>query len=141
MRLPPGRASPGTIPAATALPVTNTMVNRGGGRLERTRRRRSSCGHDEVEIELHQLAGEHGKPRVVPVGPAVLDEDVVAFHVAEIAQPGAKGVTQAAAARFRKAGEISDPDGPSLRARNVGRQHNAVPREDERDDDADAWSP
>jgi hypothetical protein len=48
-------------------------------------------GHNDVDIEPHQFRRQ-GRQLIIPsLGPAELDHNILAFGVAEVAQPGAKG--------------------------------------------------
>ena len=46
-----------------------------------------SDGYDEVHLETHQLGGEVGESLQLPLGPALLLDDGLALHIAELAEP------------------------------------------------------
>jgi hypothetical protein len=46
----------------------------------------TSCRDDDVDRGMNQLRGKARKPFVFPLGPPVLDRDVLTFHVAELAE-------------------------------------------------------
>jgi hypothetical protein len=49
-------------------------------------RKRSRCtsGHENVNLETHQLGRQVGEPIIFPLGPSILDDDVLPLHVAEL---------------------------------------------------------
>ena len=53
---------------------------------------RRAAGDDHVRLETDQFGGEIGKPLVLPLGPPVLDDDVLPLDVAELTQPLSEGV-------------------------------------------------
>ena len=48
-------------------------------------------GHDDINIEPRQFRRQRRQPVILALGPAELDHNILAFDVAEVAQPGAKG--------------------------------------------------
>ncbi len=81
-------------------------------------------GHDDVDIEPHQFRRQ-GRQLVIPsLGPSELDHNILAFGVAEVAQPGAKGSNARGMPRRGDKTQIPDMGDlrPLLRAR-CGRPH------------------
>jgi hypothetical protein len=64
--------------------------NRRGRALGRESSRRSRS-HEDVYLEANQLGREVGKTIVVPVGPAELDDQILALRVADSPEPSPEG--------------------------------------------------
>ena len=55
--------------------------------------RERPAGHDDVHLEPEQLGREVGEPLGLPLRISILDDDVLALDVAEVAQPLAERLT------------------------------------------------
>ena len=84
--LPPGRARLATSPAATASPTGAMTIGIVVVACLAARAPGTAVGHDDVDLEPHQLGRELGKPVVLALRPAELDDEVLALDVAELAQ-------------------------------------------------------
>ena len=83
----PGRARLATSPAPTGSETAAITIGIvPGGVLRGQRRLRNRCNND-VYLEPDQLSRKVGEPFEFPLRPAVLDGDVLSFHVAELAEP------------------------------------------------------
>jgi hypothetical protein len=60
--------------------------DRAGRALERKGRGRA-LRDDDVGLRRHQLGGKGGKPGEIAVGMTIRDDDVLSFHISELAQP------------------------------------------------------
>jgi hypothetical protein len=58
-----------------------------GSGLLRGSRRTYAMGHDHVDLEEDEFGREIGEPLGPPVSPSLLDDDVLALDVPELAQP------------------------------------------------------
>jgi hypothetical protein len=89
-------------------------------------------GHDDVDIEPHQFRRQ-GRQLVIPcLGPSELDHNILAFGVAEVAQPGAKGSNARGMPRRGDKTQIPDiGDLRPLRARRERPRRRAAEQRDE----------
>ena len=87
--LPPGRARLGTIPIVTASPISATTI--GIVVVAPCAGSRRSIGHEHIRPKLDQLVREARQAIVPALGPAVLDDEVLALLVTEVAKSLAQG--------------------------------------------------
>jgi hypothetical protein len=65
--------------------------------------------HQHVGLRPNQLDRQFGQTRIVPLGPPELDDDILAFDVAEIPKPCAERFDLAGVAGRRGGAEEPDP--------------------------------
>src|SRR6266508_5511112 len=70
---------------------------------------------------MHKLGGERRQPLVLSLRPSVLDGDVLAFYIAQLAQPLPEGCEVGRAIGGRGAQEEADP-GDLRRCLSCGRE-------------------
>src|SRR5256885_6765677 len=82
-----------------------------GGRLPYCTGRWRIQREDEVDLETGQLGRQTREPLDLPIGPSVLDEDVLTLHVAVFAQALPEGVERhPRLGRFERTGhQVTDP--------------------------------
>ena len=74
-------------------------------------------GDDEVNLEPDQLCREVGQPVVLPLGPAVLDGEVLTLHVAEVAKALPESLNEVGVTGRGGAAQDSEPVDFGLRLR------------------------
>ena len=65
--------------------------------------------YDYIDVELHQLGRELGKAVVSALGPPILDHNVLALLVSELAKAHSQWVDQASVFCLRGHAEKADP--------------------------------
>ena len=108
--LPPGRARLATSPAPTGSPTTAMTMGIVVVACLAASDRRIRPRHDDVDLEPDQLGRESGEPLVLSLRPSVLDHDVLALDVAELAQPSPERLDEMLGRHGRGRGhEEADP--------------------------------
>jgi hypothetical protein len=70
-----------------------------------------SESYEDIDPETHEFGGEFRESRIVPFGPAEIDENVLTFDIAEVSEPVAKSFERVVDARSRGCTEESDAGG------------------------------
>ena len=127
--LPPGRARLATSPVSTGSPMIAMTIGNRRGRALGGQRARRAVRDDDVDLEPNQLGCQAGQPLVSALRPPVLDDDVPALDVAEIAKPCRNGLDAAleAPARKRLRSRSDRPSPPAAPRRRAARR--AAPAE------------
>ena len=91
-----------------------------------------TTGYDHIDVELHQLGCELREAVVSAIGPPIVDDNVLALLVSELAKARSQGVNVASRLRVRRHAEKADPvDLPGwLRARAAARRRAAEQRDE-----------
>ena len=71
--------------------------------------RRCPVGHEEVDLETNQLGGQVREPTVLFIGPAELNDDVLALYVTEVAKLQSKCLYPARPAGREVGAQEPDP--------------------------------
>src|SRR5262245_42439615 len=96
-------------------------------------------GHEHIDIELHQLGCKLVEAVVITLGPPIVDDNVLALLVSELAKARSQGVNLASVLSVRENAKKADPvNFPGwLRCRRErpnqqGRRRSAAEQRDER---------
>ena len=66
-------------------------------------------GHDDINVGANQLGRQFGKPRVIPLRPAILNDNVFAFRVTKIAQTKPKSIELLSETGRRRSAQKPNP--------------------------------
>ena len=125
---PPGRARLATRPVADRIADSHHDKGDRRCRLLDGERGRRAGGHDHIHIEGDQLGDENGKALILSFRPSILDRDVAALHVAELAQAFAERPDEIGLERRGGVPQKTDPgDFPALLRARRKRPRAAAP--------------
>src|SRR6516165_2501769 len=93
--IPPRAVEAGRQPSRDRIARSEDDRDRARRLLGRQSRRTAPGGHDDVDLESHELGGECGGSVGFPVAPSVLDGDVPSLDVAQLPQPLSERVFKA----------------------------------------------
>src|SRR5262249_32988575 len=81
----------------------------GGGGLLRCQCAGRAMGHEHIDIELHQLGCKLVEAVVITLGPPIVDDNVLALLVSELAKAPSQGVNLASVLSGRENAKKADP--------------------------------
>ena len=70
-----------------------------------------TMGYEHIDVELHQLGCELVEAVVSALGPPIVDDNVLALLVSELAKARSQGVNVASVLRVREHAKKADPVG------------------------------
>src|SRR5262249_30680682 len=107
----------------------------GGGGLLRCQCAGRAMGHEHIDIELHQLGCKLVEAVVITLGPPIVDDNVLALLVSELAKARSQGVNLASVLSVRenakKADPVNFPGWLRCRRERQGRRRSAAEQRDE----------
>src|SRR5262249_26088376 len=101
-------------------------------RFRRQGRRATSGSDDDRDAARSQIGGKPGKPLMLPLRPTILDRDILAFHVAELAETALECSHEVGESSWESIAEIANHRHRlRLRARRERPRRRAAEKSDE----------